>query len=180
MSRLSDVSDCLLWRELDLYVHTARFYEDFSEIRTIGLDGTSVAKGHEYITLFVDMEKKRIIHISDGKGSETIEDFAEHLEAVNGSCNAVTNVSNDRSPACVKGVGKYLHNTSITFDKFHILKEINEAVDEVQCQEVKNNPLLKGTRYKILKNGRNLTKKNNGMPNRNYLCPDSISNRSGQ
>ncbi|PIE88852.1 MAG: ISL3 family transposase, partial [Acidobacteria bacterium] len=54
---------------LDVYVNAARFYEDFSEIRMVGVDETSVAKGHEYITLFVDMEKKRTIHISDGKGS---------------------------------------------------------------------------------------------------------------
>ncbi len=51
---------------LDVYVDAARFYEDFSEIRTIGLDETSVAKGHDYITLFEDMEQKRTIHISDG------------------------------------------------------------------------------------------------------------------
>ncbi len=58
VSKLIVVSDYLLWRVLDVYVHAARFYEDFSDIRTSGLDETSVAKGHEYITLFVDMEKK--------------------------------------------------------------------------------------------------------------------------
>ncbi len=52
VSKLTGVSDYLLWRVLDVYVNAARFYEDFSEIRTIGLDETSVAKGHEYITLF--------------------------------------------------------------------------------------------------------------------------------
>ncbi len=78
---------------------------------------------------------------------------------MNGSCDAVTNVSCDMSPAFIKGVGKHLHNASITFDKFHILKVINKGVDEVRRQEAKNNPLLKGTRYIFLKNDKNLTKK---------------------
>ncbi len=59
-------------------------------------------KKHEYITLFVNMKKKKTIHINDGKRGETVEDFAEHLEAMNGSCNAVTNASYDMSPAFVK------------------------------------------------------------------------------
>ncbi len=33
------------------------------------------------------------IHISDGKEIETVEGFAEQLKAMNGNCNAVTNVS---------------------------------------------------------------------------------------
>ena len=47
----------------------------------------------------------------------------------------------------------------ITFDKFHILKIINEAVDEVRREEAKTNPLLKKARYLFLKNEANLTDK---------------------
>ena len=50
-----------------------------------------------------------------------------------------------------------LPEAKITFNKFHILKIINEAVDDVRRMEVKENPLLKGTRYLFLKNEQNLT-----------------------
>lgn len=61
------------------------------------------------------------------------------------------------SPAFIKGVKENLPKAKITFDKFHILKIINEAVDEVRRMEVKENPLLKGTRYIFLTNEKNLT-----------------------
>ena len=63
------------------------------------------------------------------------------------------------SPAFIKGIKEYLPKAEITFDKFHILKIINEAVDKVRKQEVSTNKLLTGTRYIWLKNYNNLTVK---------------------
>ncbi|SEH90938.1 [weak similarity to] Transposase,IS204/IS1001/IS1096/IS1165 [Bathymodiolus azoricus thioautotrophic gill symbiont] len=54
--------------------------QDLSGIDTFGLDETSVAKGHDYITLFVDLYKKAVVHISDGKSAKTVHDFVATLE----------------------------------------------------------------------------------------------------
>ena len=59
------------------------------------------------------------------------------------------------SPAFIKGVKENLPEAEITFDKFHILKIINEAVDSVRKQEVATNNILKGTKYIWLKNYEN-------------------------
>ena len=40
----------------------------------------SNAKGYDYITLFVDLYQKAVVHISDGKDSQTVKDFVETLE----------------------------------------------------------------------------------------------------
>ena len=53
-----------------------------------------------------------------------------------GDINNIKNVSSDTSPAFIKGVKDNLPNTKITFDKFHILKMINEAVDAVRKEEL--------------------------------------------
>jgi hypothetical protein len=53
--QLMNVSDYKVWKLLDIYVDEARFNQDLSNIDTFGLDETSVAKGHDYITLFVDL-----------------------------------------------------------------------------------------------------------------------------
>jgi len=159
ISQLTGVSDYKIWRVLDVYIQAAKFNEDFSEVTILGMDETSVAKGHDYITLFVDIEKRKTLHISDGKDSKTVEDFTEVLEASGGDRKQITDVSCDMSPAFIKGVGEYLPESKITFDKFHILKIINKAVDSVRRTEAKANPLLKGTRYIFLKNDNNLTKK---------------------
>ena len=61
------------------------------------------------------------------------------------------------SPAFIKGVEENLPNAAITFDKYHIMKIINTAVDDVRKAEVKEQSLLRGQKYIFLKNRKNLT-----------------------
>ena len=156
---IANVSDDKLWDMLDRYIDQTRAYEDFSDVTAVGLDETSRAKGHDYITLFVDLKQRRTIYITTGKGSKTIKDFKQDLEAHNGSAEAIKDVSCDMSPAFTKGVKEHLPDANITYDKFHIIKLINEAVDKVRRSEAVEAKILKGTRYVFLKNASNLTKK---------------------
>ena len=63
------------------------------------------------------------------------------------------------SPAFIKGAAKCFPSADITFDKFHVMKIVNDAVDKVRRQEQKDQPDLKNTRYIFLKNPKNLTDK---------------------
>lgn len=159
VGELINESDDKLWRMLDSYVETARDYEDFSELTLIGVDETSKKKHHDYISLFVDLDKRKTIFITEGKSSKTVKDFVEDLELHGGNADDIKGVSCDMSPAFIKGVKENLQNAEITFDKFHILKIINKAVDQVRKAEAKDNDLLKSTKYIFLKNNKNLTKK---------------------
>ncbi len=159
VSKLVKVSDYLIWRILDIYIVGAKFDEDLSDVESIGMDETSIAKGHDYITLFVDLERRSTVHVSEGKSHATVVDFIEVLETKLGSREQVKDVSCDMSPAFIKGVREQLPNAQITFDKFHIMKIINGGVDKVRRAEAKTNPLLKGMRYAVLKNDENLTVK---------------------
>ena len=159
VAKITKTSDDKLWSMLEKYIDQTREYEDFQEISSIGLDETSRAKGHEYITLFVDLQQRRTIFITEGKDNTTVKRFAEDFEAHDGKVDNIENVSCDMSPAFIKGVKEYLPKAQITFDKFHILKIINEAVNNVRKQEVNTNKLLIGTKYIWLKNYKNLTVK---------------------
>ena len=159
VAAITKTSDDKLWSMLEKYIDQTREYENFKEITSIGLDETSRAKGHEYITLFVDLKQRRTIFITEGKDNTTVERFAEDFEGHKGKVDNVKNVSCDMSPAFIKGVKEYLPKAQITFDKFHILKIINEAVNNVRKQEVSTNKLLTGTKYIWLKNYNNLTLK---------------------
>ena len=55
------------------------------------------------------------------------------------------------SPAFISGCNTYLPDASITFDKFHVIKEVNKAMDELRKLERKGNALLKGHKYTLLK-----------------------------
>jgi transposase len=144
---------------LHKYIETLRSLEDFSSVKTVGIDETSRAKGHDYVTLFVNLEQSRTIYITSGKSSDTVTSFVNDLESHNGSREKITDVSCDMSPAFIKGVQENLPNANITFDKFHIVKIINEAVDQVRREEAKDQDILKGCRYLFLKNNSNLTVK---------------------
>ena len=159
VAALTKISDDKLWSMLGRYTNNVRKYENFENINAIGMDETSRAKGHEYITLFVDLLKRRTIFITEGKDNTTVKRFTEDFKEHNGDVNKIENVSCDMSPAFIKGVEENLPKAEITFDKFHILKIINEAVDEVRREEVAINKKLKGTKYIWLKNYDNLTNK---------------------
>ena len=160
---LLKISDDKIWSMLDIYTHGARFNDDYSGALVIGIDETSIARGHKYISLFVDLHKKKTIFITAGKDSQTVADFSVDLKEHNATPEQIKEVSCDMSPAFIKGVKEELPNARITFDKFHILKIINEAVDQVRRTEAMTNPLLKktlkNTRYIFLKNDVNLTQK---------------------
>jgi transposase len=151
-------SDNKIWRLLEKYVDKALESEDYSHITAVGMDETSRTKGHNYITLFVDMIKGKTVHVTEGKDHKTVKEFVRVLEEHNGDRNQIKDTSCDMSPAFIKGIEEYLPKASITFDKFHILKIINEAVDQVRREEVSLQPILTKARYVLLKNYDNLTK----------------------
>ncbi len=159
VGKLVNVSDDKLWTMLERYVDSILESQDYSTLNAIGMDETSRAKGHEYITLFVDLLRKKTLFITEGKDSATVESFAENLKEHKGTPENITDVSCDMSPAFIKGVKEHLPQAEITFDKFHILKVINEAVDEVRRNESSETQILKGTKYLFLKNEWNLTEK---------------------
>ncbi len=150
-------SDRKIWAVLESYVDQARAQEDFRPVQRIGIDETALKRGHQYITLFVDLDARRTLFVTEGKDSATVERFANELDAHNAMPLQVAHVSCDMSPAYIKGVTEQLPGAEITFDKFHVMSLVNNAVDEVRRLEAKTQPILKHSRYAVLKNESNLT-----------------------
>ena len=50
--QLTGVSDYLIWRVLDVYINAVKFADNLHALHTVKMDETSIAKGHDYITLF--------------------------------------------------------------------------------------------------------------------------------
>jgi len=159
VGKLFKISDYKIWDMLESYVSNALISQSLEELSAVGVDETSLKKGHNYISLFVDLAKKRTLFVTEGKDHSTVTDFAEFLIHRGGKIENIQDVSCDMSPAFIKGVKQALPNAQITFDKFHILKIINEAVNEVRREEAKTTPQLKGACYVFIKNKQNLTQK---------------------
>jgi len=155
--QLFDVYDNKLWKMIKTYTTKARSEEDYSGVKVVGVDETSARKGHDYVSLFVDLEEKRTIYVTEGKDQTVVQDFVNDFVAHNGHPGNIEQVSCDMSPAFIKGVEENLPNAAIVFDRFHVSKVINEAVDKARKAEVVNNPILKSSKYIFLKNRENLT-----------------------
>lgn len=151
--------DTRLWRVLHHYVDQARARADASAVTRVAIDETAARRGHDYITLFVDIDQVRAAFATEGKDANTVAAFAEDLAAHGGDAAAVEEVCIDMSPAFIKGVAQHLPNAAVTFDKFHAVKIVNDAVDQVRRTEQKVQNLLRGTRYIWLRNPRTLSER---------------------
>jgi transposase len=156
-ARLLGEHDTRLWRIVEHYVWRAVEELDLSEVRRIAADETSARRGHDYISLFVDMARRKVVYVADGKDAATVKEFADFLEAHGGRREAVTDASIDMGAAFEAGIKQNFPNAEITFDKFHVVKLANEAVDQVRREEARNNFQIKGRRYIFLKNVDRLT-----------------------
>ncbi len=159
VAELLGVHDTRLWRIINHYVPKARESMEFSKVEWVGMDETASKRGHNYISLFFNMENGQLLFATPGRDKETVKAFAEDLTAHKGKPEQVKEACCDMSPAFITGVTENFPNANITFDRFHIMKLINEAVDQVRRDEAKSEPLLAKTRYIWLKNQHNLTAK---------------------
>lgn len=145
-----------LWTRIDHYIKDARAKDDMSGVRHVGIDETSVKRGHEYITVVHDLETKRLLFACPGRDHATVENFASDLKVHGGDPNAVAHVCMDMSAAYTKGVGKSLPHAAISFDRFHVVALGVEAMDAVRREEMRGNPAavreaLGDTDRKVLK-----------------------------
>lgn len=159
VGRLVGEHDTRLWRILHHYVEEARARADFSEVRAVGLDETASRRGHNYITLFADLDESRLLYATEGRNAEVLGRFRLDLLAHGGEPEQIEELCMDMLPAYLKGAAEQFPLAEITFDRFHVLRLLNDGVDQVRREEQKERLELKRTRYLWLKNGVNLTQK---------------------
>lgn len=133
---------------------------DLSGITHIGIDEISRQKGHVYLTNVYDLKTGTLIWSTEGRSVESLDAFfsffgEERTRQLQGICC-------DMWPAFIKAVKTKAPQATLVFDKFHVVKQITEAVDTVRRQEIndkgqEHKKLLAGSRYIWLKNPWNLT-----------------------
>ena len=140
MSKVGEVvgeTDTRLWRMLFRQVDAAYAEADFSNVCCVGVDELSVRQGHEYISVFADLVRKRVLFATEGRDHSVWLDFVAALEKHNGHRHSITQASMDMSQAYQNGVAENCRNAQVVFDKFHVIAHANKAVDEVRRAEVR-------------------------------------------
>jgi len=88
-----------IWTIFNYWLNIAYSEADHSGIKELGVDETSEKKGHKYITIGVDMETRRVIHATKGKGADTITQIREYLETKGSRAEDIERAKNLKMPA---------------------------------------------------------------------------------
>lgn len=135
---------------------------DLSGLRVIGVDELSRRKGHVYHTNVYDIgsQPRRLIWSGEGREKKTLEGFFDDLG--HEQAKRIEAVCCDMWANYVDVVKVRAPQAALVFDKFHIVRHLLEAVNDVRKEEARMlkhtyPELLKGTRYVFLKNPENLT-----------------------
>ena len=157
VAQMTREHDTRIWRVVEHHVHAARDQLDCSGVRRVGMDETSAAKGQDYISIFADLDARKVIFATEERCAQTVARFAADLTAHGGDPDKVTDTSSDMSTAFISGISQYLPNATMTFDRYHLAAKLSEAIDAVRRVEVATRPELKHTRWLWLKNWANLS-----------------------
>jgi transposase len=154
--------DTRIWRIVEHHVNAARDQLDATNVTRVGMDETSAAKGQDYISIFADLDARRVVFATEGRSAKTVARFAADLVEHGGDPEKVTDTSSDMSTAFISGISQYLPNARMTFDRYHLAAKLSEAIDAVRREEVATRPELKHTRWLWLKNHATLSAKQQG------------------
>jgi len=141
----------------DLIARYSHIY--LKNLRCIAIDEIAVRKGHNYLTVVLDMESGAVVFVGDGKGAEALIPFWKKLRRSRAKIKAV---AIDMSPAYISAISSHLPGATIVFDHFHVVKLFNDKLSDLRrdlYREAKDDlhkAVLKGTRWLLLKNPENL------------------------
>lgn len=132
---------------------------DLTNLRLISIDEFAVRKGHVYKTIVIDLETGRVVYAADGKSAASLEPFWQKLGERKKQIEAVCT---DLSSAFVNAVVNNLPNAKLVADHFHVVKLMNEAVDDLRRQQyhiekdLNRRKVIKGARWYLLRTGRDI------------------------
>lgn len=148
-----------IWTIFNHWIKRAYQNSKINEIKHLGIDETSRKRGHEYLTIAVDLQSRQVIYATPGKDAKTVQSIREYLEQKDVDPMQIEHASIDLSPAFISGLEVNFPYAEIHFDRFHVKKLLNEAMDQLRQAERKEHIQLKGHKYTFLKNPENLSTK---------------------
>jgi len=129
-------------------------------IKYLGIDEKSFRKGRNFVTVLNDLENQKVLDVAQGKSMETADELFQSLSVR--TRNSVRAVAADMAVVYTQAIQKNLPEADIVYDKFHLARYLNEAVESVWQSENrdlrrKNNNSISGTKVLWLKNPANHT-----------------------
>jgi len=138
-------------------------HRELKDIEAIGVDEIQWQRGQNYLTLVYQIEDgaKRLLWIARNRTEQSLRGFFDILQ--DEVRTGIRFVCSDMCRAYLNVIAEQATGALHVLDRFHIMKSMNEAIDEVRRQEARRmkedgyEPLLKHSRWCLLKRPENLT-----------------------
>ena len=167
LARFMTMSDVARWLDLSWdtikTVVETRLEKDYRRIgyrhvRHIAIDEIYLGKTHKYVTLVVDLDNGRIIWVGEGRGGDALREFWRRFKQSGGRLRAV---AMDMSGAYAASVRGHAPHAILTFDRFHVVKLMNERLDDLRRELLRETggeagKAIKGLRWLLLHRKDNL------------------------
>jgi len=99
----------------------------------MGVDETSFARRHEYVTVVTDLDTSEVLYVADNRTREGLERYYESLSEA--ELARIEVVSMDMWKPYIRATERYVDAMKIAFDKFHVAQHLGDAVDKVRRGE---------------------------------------------
>jgi len=158
VGRHLDIGDKRVFRIAHRRVSQALSTQPLASVKELSIDETSSRKGHNYFTVLGDREKKKVVGVAIGKDREALAHAMVDMEVRGAYREKVKVVTMDMSTSYISGTAEWMPKADIVFDRFHLTKKLNEAIDKIRRQEQREFQDLKNSRYLWLRNHNDLSK----------------------
>lgn len=164
-----------LWRTFHHWVKTNIIEKfNFENVKRVCVDETAIKRGHNYVSIFTDYDTGTVLFVIEGRKKEVFDEFYGWLWDHGGHPGLIELFSMDMSKSYQAGQKDYFAGAEVVFDRFHIKKCLNKAINTIRNNEVKTVESLKKTKYIWLKNENNLTEHQKGQLT-NFLKDSSLN-----
>lgn len=132
---------------------------DLEGLKYIAIDEFALKKGHVYQTVVMDLQRGRIIYVAKNREKNSLDNFWKMVDKDNVKIEAV---AMDMWPAFISSTIENCPGASIVFDRFHVVKKMNEAIDQTRRlifneeTDINKRKIMKGTRWLLLMKGINV------------------------
>jgi transposase len=160
-STLSDLLHAIITRE--------RAGHKIRNLREMGVDELSYCKGHKYATIVYDLTKAKVVWVGRGKKKTTLRKFFESLSQY--QRDRIDYACCDMAEGFIVEIKHWLKKVTLVIDRFHIVKALNEAMDEVRKEEWREvskeqKKIFKGVRWLLFRHSSRRSKSDSTTINR--------------
>jgi transposase len=154
-----------VFRSVRMAVAWGMLHRKWGRIQAIGIDEIAWQKGHKYLTLVyqIDEGHKRLLYVADERRERSLERFFWIMPSR--TARGIRFVCSDLWKPYLTVVAEYASQAVHILDRFHLMTHFSKAIDEIRADEARRlkqdgyEPVLKHSRWCLLKRPENMTKK---------------------